>query len=257
MVTMLVLGGFTIWRAAVTAWRPVPDRFYFFPNDSWLGSVDRDWLGGWLRIIDRSWLNDFLLGPGTVACFFVAFTALYATDALFHQDPGSIFQPLRTVGSSCLSADHKRLMKIILYGLLIRALIAGWGEEVGIFASSLIFDPWDLTAELGGVVWGAWLVHSLSYPLFSKSPSFPPDPETTQHGNLRSRFGIDTLSVIVTGFYIVIVDPFELRPLTLTERQILALELAVVFVGFRAGMKHGLNPPSDSVRIRPLLDTSR
>lgn len=169
--TMLALAGFTLWRAAATAWRPTADRFYFFPNDTWLGSIDHYWLGGWLNRIDRSWFNDFLLGPGTVACFFVAFTSLYATGGLIREDSGSILNPNQRAESDSSCADHKRLMKI-LYGLLVRALIAGWSEEVGILGSPLVFDPWDLTVELGGVVLGAWLVHSLSYPLFSKSAPF-------------------------------------------------------------------------------------
>jgi len=252
VVTMVVLAGFTLWRAAVTAWRPLSDRSYFFPNDSWLGYVDHRWLGNWLSRADRSWLNDFLLGPGTVACFFVAFTALYAADALFHQPSGSLFCSTRPVRDDSSWADHKRLMKIILYGLLVRALIGGWGEEVGIFASSLIFDPFDLTVELGGIVLGAWLVHSLSYPLFSRVPHFSSESEPGLRG-LRAQFGIDTLSVIVTGFYIIIVDPFELQPLTLVERQILALEIALVFLTFRFGLKRGMNPSCDSISLGPLL----
>ena len=250
---MVLLAGFTVWRAAVTAWRPLPDRFYFFPNDSWVGSIDRRWLNDWLSRVDHSWLNDFLLGPGTVACFFVAFTALYAVDGLFHEEPASIFNSNRPVSSYSSWADHKRLMKIILYGLLVRALVGGWGEEVGIFASQFIFDPWDLTVELGGVVLGAWLVYTLSYPLFSKVPHFPPERDVPRLGELRAKFGIDVLSVTATGFYIFLTDPFELRPLTLVERQTLSFELALVFIAFRAGLKRGMNPPSDSIDIGQFL----
>jgi hypothetical protein len=72
--------------------------------------------------------------------------------------------------------------------------------------------------------------------------------------------GIDFLSVLATGFYIFLVDPFELRPLTLVERQILCLEVAVVFVAFRAGLKRGMNPPSNpeterySPGVAPLIE---
>ena len=250
---MFVLAGFTIWRAAVTAWRPIPDRFYFFPNNNWLGSIDHRWLGGWLSRIDHSWFNDFLLGPGTVACFFVTFTALYAADGVFHKESGINLGSSRTAGSCSSWADHKRLMKIILYGLLVRALIGAWGEEVGLFASPFIFDPWDLTVELGGIVLGAWLVHTLSYPLFSKVPHFPSELDIPSLNDLRAKFGIDVLSVVATGFYIIITDPFELRPLTLVERQTLSLELAFVFVGFRAGLKRGMNPSSDFIHLGQLL----
>jgi hypothetical protein len=252
-MTMLVLAGFTVWRAAVTAWRLPPDRVYFFPNDSWLGAIDHRWLGGWLSRIDHSWLNDFLLGPGTVACFFVAFTALYAANGLVHEESRSILDSNRSAGSYSSWADHKRLMKIILYGLLVRALLEGWGEEVGILASQLIFDPLDLTVELGGVVLGAWLVHTLSYPHFSKVPHFPPEPDIPCLNDLRAKFCIDILSVIATGFYIFIVDPFELRPLMLLERQILSFEIALVFITFRVGLTRGMNPSSDSIHIGPLL----
>src|SRR5262245_19917855 len=230
---MLLLAGFTVWRASVTAWRPAPDRVYFFPNNTWLG------------VIDRSWFNDFLLGPGTVACFFVVFTLLYAAGGVLREDTESILS--RRVRDDSSWADHKRLMKIILYGLLVRALIGGWGEEVGIFASSLVFDPWDLTVELGGIVLGAWLVHTLSYPLFSRVPHFAPG--ASPYPGLRSLWpdvSIDAVSVLATGFYICIVDPFELRPLTLFERQILALEIAIMFLAFRAAFKRGLNPSLDS-----------
>jgi hypothetical protein len=133
-------------------------------------------------------------------------------------------------------------MKIILYGMLVRALIGAWAEEVGIFSSPFIFDPWDLTVELGGVILGAWMVHMLSYPLFSKVPPFSSEVDVPSLRALRSKFGIDVLSVIASGFYILIVDPFELRPLTLDERQMLAIELAIVFIAFRAGVKQGMNP---------------
>lgn len=241
--TMLPLAGFTVWRAAVTAWRPTTDQFYFFPNDTWLGSIDHYWLGGWLNRIDRGWFNDFLLGPGTVACFFVAFTSLYATGGLIRDGTGSILNPNQRTGCDSSCADHQRLMKIILYGLLVRALIEGWAEEVGILGSPLVFDPWDLTVELGGVVLGAWLVHTLSYPLFSKVPHFAfREPDAPGVSALGAKFGIDALSVIATGFYIFLTDPFELRALTLLERQTLSLEIAIVFITFRAGLKRGMNP---------------
>lgn len=227
---MLGLAGFTLWRAGVTAWRPLADRLYLFSNETWMG------------VVDRSWLNDFLLGPGTVACSFIAFTTLYAAGGVFGEDATSS-------SSSSIWADHKRLMKIILYGLLVRALIGGWGEEVGIFASDLVFDPWDLTVELGGIVLGAWLVHTLSYPLFSRVPHFPPEPDIPALCNLCPRIGIDMLSVVATGFYIVLVDPFELRPLTIVERQVLSLEVAAVFVVFRTGLKRGMNLSAQSVPI--------
>jgi hypothetical protein len=67
--------------------------------------------------------------------------------------------------------------------------------------------------------------------------------------DLRAKFGIDALSVTATGFYIFLTDPFELRPLTLVERQTLSFELALVFIAFRAGLKRGMNPSSDSINI--------
>jgi hypothetical protein len=205
--------------------------------------IDHRWLGDWLSRIDHSWFNDFLLGPGTVACFFVVFTTLYAAGGLFQEHSDGIFNTNRTSGSESSWADHKRLMRIILDGLLVRALIEGWGEEVGIFDSPFIFDPWDLSVELGGIVLGAWLVHFLSYPLFSRVPPFPPgEPDIPSLIHLRAKFGIDVMSVLMTGFYIFMVNPFELRPLTLFERQTLSVEVAIVFVAFRAGLTRGMNP---------------
>ena len=216
---MLSLALFTVWRAAVTAWRPTAERHYLFPNNTWLGSID------------RSWLNDFLLGPGTVACFFVAFTFLYALHACF-----------RPPTDNRSWADHQRLMKIILYGLLVRALLEAWAEEVGIFTSRFVFDPWDLTVELGGIVLGAWIVPILSYPLFSRLPHFAPEQTLPKLHALRAAISIDAASVVATGFYIFLTNPFEFQPLTLLERQILALEIGIVFVGFRACLKRGLAP---------------
>jgi hypothetical protein len=168
---MLALARFTVWRAAVTAWRPLENRDYFFPNDNWLGWIDHRWLGDSLSRIDHSWFNDFLLGPGTVACFFVAFTALYAANGLFQTNSVSIFDSNRSLGSTSW-AEHKRLMKIILYGLLVRALLEGWGEEVGIFASQLVFDPWDLTVELGESSWArGWFTRCLIH-FFRKCRTF-------------------------------------------------------------------------------------
>jgi hypothetical protein len=247
---MQALAVFTVWRASVTDWRSTRDRFYFFPNTTWIGSIDHYWLGDALRRIDRSWLNDFLLGPGTVACFFVAFTLLYAVGGFLHQDTVSIFNSNRNASSPSAWADHKKLMKIILYALLVRALVEGWAEEVGILASPFVFDPWDLTVELGGIVFAAWLVYGLSYPLFSRVPHFPPGEfNIPLLGPLFAGMGIDALSVIATGFYVFIVNPFELEPLKLLERQSLALEVAVVFVTFRAALKRGMNLPADCVSI--------
>jgi hypothetical protein len=103
--------------------------------------------------------------------------------------------------------------------------------------------------ELGGVVLGAWLVHTLSYPLFSAVPPFPPKPDIPRLNDLAGKFGIDVAAVVATGFYILLVDPFELRPLTLVERQLLCLEVALVFIGFRAGLKRGMTPSSDFISI--------
>jgi hypothetical protein len=128
----------------------------FFPNDTALG------------LIDRSWLNDFLLGPGTVACFFVAFTLLYAAGGLLHQESADLFISNRSYGNDSSWSDHRRLIKIILWGLLARALIEAWCEEVGVFASRSVFDPWDLTIELGGIIFGAWLVRSFLTRSFPK-----------------------------------------------------------------------------------------
>lgn len=101
--------------------------------------------------------------------------------------------------------------------------------------------------ELAGIVLGAWLVHTLSYPLFSKAPHFSSREFFVPSLNdLRAKFSIDVVAVVVTGFYIFIVDPFELRPLTLAERQVLSLEVAIVFLTFRAGLKRGMNPSLDS-----------
>jgi hypothetical protein len=215
---MLILSALTVWRASVTAWRPTANRLYLFSNHTWLGSID------------RSWLNDFLLGPGNVACFFIAFTFLYALSGLLRHPTNRSW------------ADHKRLMKIILYGLLVRALIEAWAEEVGVFASRLVFDPWDLTVELGGIVLGAWIVQMLSYPLFSRLPHFGPEETLPKLHAMRAAISIDAASVVATGFYIFLTDPFELQPLTLLERQILALEIGIVFVGFRACLKRGMGP---------------
>jgi hypothetical protein len=161
---------------------------------------------------------------------------------LLSEDSQSIFDSKRDQGSDSSWADHQRLMKIILYALLVRALIEGWAEEVGVFASPFTFDPWDLSVELGGIVIGAWLVHTLSYPLFSKAPHFSPGESSIPSWNhLRRKCGVDIGSVVATGFYIFIVNPFELHPLTLIERQTLCLEVAIVFIAFRAALWRGLN----------------
>jgi hypothetical protein len=102
---------------------------------------------------------------------------------------------------------------------------------------------------------GAWLVHTLPYPLFSKVPHFLPEPDLPSLTALRAKFGIDILSVIGTGVYIFLVDPFELRPLSLLERQTLSLEIALVFIAFRAGLTRGMNPSSDFIHIGPLVGT--
>jgi hypothetical protein len=38
-------------------------------------------------------------------------------------------------------------------------------------------------------------------------------------------------------------------PLTLFERQVLCVEVAVMFIAFRAGWKRGLNPSLDSILV--------
>jgi hypothetical protein len=86
-------------------------------------------------------------------------------------------------------------------------------------------------------------------------PHFPPEPDIPSLKDLRAKFGIDILSIIGTGVYIFLVDPFELRPLTLLERQTLSFEIALVFIAFRAGLTRGMNPYSNFIRIGPLVGT--
>jgi hypothetical protein len=70
---------------------------------------------------------------------------LNAKHALFHEQTQDICTPKRRMDNDCSWSDHKRLMKLILYGLLVGALAEGWGEEVGMLASTFVFDPWDLS----------------------------------------------------------------------------------------------------------------
>jgi len=55
------------------------------------------------------------------------FTAVYPTGGLFREESLSIFRWNRSTGSASW-ADHKKVMQIILYALLVRAI-----------------DPWDLS----------------------------------------------------------------------------------------------------------------
>jgi hypothetical protein len=88
---------------------------------------------------------------------------------------------------------------------------------------------------------------------FIFSPTIPGSVESIETGSttcLWPKLGIDAVSIIATGFYIFIVDPFELRPLTLVERQMLSVEVAIVFITFRtfrAGLRRGMGPSSDSM----------
>src|SRR5215510_3283060 len=81
LLTIFPLAVTTVWRSFMTT-GPIKDRRYFFPNNIWIGWIDHHWLRDSLNRIDHNWFNDFILGPGTVACFYLAFSGLYAIGGL-------------------------------------------------------------------------------------------------------------------------------------------------------------------------------
>src|SRR5262245_4584248 len=147
VVSLLTIGPLavtTVWRSFMTT-GPIKDRRYFFPNTTWIGWIDHHWLRDSLNRIDHNWFNDFILGPGTVSCFYLAFTGLYAIAGLASSHE-----------SATHASNHKRRLKIILYVILGRALFSGWAEEVQLVPSPFIFDVKDVVIEGAGVVLAYW-----------------------------------------------------------------------------------------------------
>ncbi|MCP5117604.1 MAG: hypothetical protein GY953_42820, partial [bacterium] len=62
LAAMIALGGFSLWRVQMTVWRPVAERYYFFPAGTWLGRIE------------HSWFNDTLYAFGMVGILYVLYT---------------------------------------------------------------------------------------------------------------------------------------------------------------------------------------
>ncbi len=227
LLTTIPLAIATVWRSFMTT-GPIKNRHYLFPNNTWIGWIDRHLLASWLNKIDHNWLNDFLLGPGTVACFYLAFTSLYAIAGVLRK--------------RVPPSNHKRRMKIILYVILGRALYSGWSEEVQLVPSPFVFDVTDVVVEGAGVVLGYWMIQILSYPLFSRSDPFVfGEIEATNDKKQVPKFVID-MAAVLTGFaYTWIVDPFGLTPSPRTQLWTLPLELSVIFIAIRWALQDALS----------------
>jgi hypothetical protein len=236
-VSVLAMGSLsmiTVWRNIMTT-GPTKDRYYFFPNDTWIGRIDRDWLGDLLNTVDHSWLNDFLLGPGTVSCFYLAFTVLYAFAGLFSSPT-----PPRIAG-------HQRRMQIILYVILGGMLYSAWTEEVQLVPSPFIFDVKDVVIEGAGALLGFWMIRLLSYPNLSGRPQFADMIRTT---NLAPKFLVDVAAVFAGAAYTWIVDPFGLAPSTVYPLWTLPLEFSLVFLVVRRALVRGLEPRSERLLLQ-------
>src|SRR5262245_59360456 len=177
---------------------PIKDRRYFFPNTTSIGWIDHHWLRDSLNRIDHNWFNDFILGPGTVACFYLAFTGLYAIAGLASSHE-----------SATHASNHKRRLKIILYVILGRALFSGWAEEVQLVPSPFIFDVKDVVIEGAGVVLAYWMIQVLSYPRFSRfAPFMWAESESPAEKKQGPRFVVDVAAILTGDAYTWIVDPF-------------------------------------------------
>jgi hypothetical protein len=231
VVCLLTIGPLavtTVWRSFMTT-GPIKDRRYFFPNNTWVGWIDHHWLRDSLNRIDHNWFNDFILGPGTVACFYLAFTGLYALAGLVGR-----------LGSARHASNHKRRMKIILYVILGRALLSGWAEEVQLIPSPFIFDVKDVVIEGAGVVLAYWMIQVLSYPRFSRVAPFICVESKSAQKKQGPKFVVDIAAILTGGAYTWIVDPFGVNPLTRTQLWMLPLELSVVFLAVRWALQDAL-----------------
>ncbi len=158
----LALAGFVFWRASVTAWCSSELRYYFFPNRTWLGWVDKNVLDRALCHLDHWYFNDSLLVPTSVVGTYLVLMTFSAVGYFSRQNASvSVFNPKGKVSCDTAWSDRRQLMKIILYVSGALALYFGVAEETGFYASKFRYDRWDIFVEEAGAVHSCWLIQVL------------------------------------------------------------------------------------------------
>ena len=95
LATMFALGAFSLWRVQMTVWRPVGERYYFLPADTWLGRLE------------HSWFNDALYAFGMVGILYVLYTLKEFLGSRFGQVTDPLLRAADTQSSEERWVDHQ------------------------------------------------------------------------------------------------------------------------------------------------------
>jgi len=256
--------GFSLWRAWLTAWRPLKERYYF-ADHGFLRWIDHHWLGGALHIIDHSWVNDFLACPAAVAGSYLIFQLFEYVASHFTQETGSFLDERLSRAGAASWPDHKRRMQIILYSAAGLMLQSAWHEKVSLLGAAH-WDKWDILAEGSGCVLIVWMIVLLLYPLFAKRQRF--SPETVEIPNMRRMWPkilLDVAALFLAGIYLYsvafLVATGIQTPFTGWERWMVPLEVTVVFLLYRFIVRWHVGRPSDLIPLdigwRPTMGLNR
>jgi len=247
IASMAVFEAFCLWRASVTAWRPVKDRFYPFDHGG-LRWFDQHVFGGALRHIDHGQVNDFLMIPAPVAGTYLVLTLMYAIAGYLTRDSGTIFN-LNQAARNDSWANHKRKLQTILFVTIALMLQAGWLEKIRKLGGH-VWDTKDVFAEGGGAVVAVWMILSLSYPFLARVPAFSPEaPAGPDPKSMRWRYFFDSLGMLMVAAYIFagefLIDPSAWTPMTAFDRYTFPLEIVCVFFICRYVLKRNIQRPPD------------
>jgi hypothetical protein len=208
---MFALGAFSLWRVQVTVWRPVAERYYFFPAGTWLGRLE------------HSWLNDALYAFGMVGILYVLYMLKEFAGSWSGQSPGV---GLRVADAGLTEErwiEHQDRSKLMIGTGIVIILVWAWLEEVADLVPGYIFDKWDITAIYLGFILGYSMMQHLPYPDFGARPPFYLGPVR------RRRWLGDGTRLVYVAFvwaYTSFTDPS-----TYADRFSHIAELAVIILG--------------------------
>lgn len=198
---MAALGGFSLWRVQMTVWRPVAERYYLFPADTWMGRLE------------HSWLNDALYAFGMVGLLYLLYTAKEFLGA----------EASRGRLTEDQWEEHRDRSTLMIGTGIVIILIWAWLEEIGDLVPGYIFDKWDVNAIYLGFILGYSMMHHLSYPIFESSPPVRYQPI---RGDVWLQDGIRTVYVAFVWAYTAFVDP-----VTYGDRWSHIAELSAIVLG--------------------------
>ena len=219
LITMAGLGAFSLWRVQMTVWRPLAERYYLFPANTWVGRLE------------HSWLNDALYAFGMVGLLYVLYTAKEYFGGGFSREELTEER----------WDDHRGRSTLMIGTGIVIILIWAWLEEIGDLVPGYIFDKWDVNAIYLGFILGYSMMHHLSYPVFEANPPVRYQPT---RGDVWLQDGIRIVYVAFVWAYTAFVDP-----VTLGDRWSHVAELSAIVLGSMWLIELRRRPLGESARL--------